>query len=354
MKLEDYKFTTNDDLMKVFLNFFDLKKSSQEEKDNWPYKCDLNISIKNVIGKELIYKGEYVGYIEKCYFNKIRGKKSVIIEIAGKKYDLTNSKIKIYNPFYEKKTIIMLHPSRGGKNFWERCNLLKEKEYKSFFYKTKEYRKLYEKSLNKNLNTRGLTAPIQSDKIKNKISKTIKERYGVDWFLKRGTHYSDITYTMLERYGKDNFFKDYDWQIENVKKINKNLKETSVLESDIIKVFENIKKDKDLYHKFSEKGQKILKYGNRNYYKLDFYDSKNNVVAEIMGDYWHCNPDIYSENFFHKNKKKIATQIWEEDLKRKNNIINLLNCKFIEIWESDWLNNKESVISYINSVYENI
>ncbi len=354
MKLEEYKFKTNNDLMEVFLNFFDLKKSSKEEKAKWPYKSNLNISIKNVIGKKLIYKEKYVGYIENCSFNKIRGKNSVILESEGKKYDLTNSKIKIYNPFYEEETIISLHPSRGGRNFWERCNLLKEKDYKSFFYKTKEYRSLYEKSLNENLNTEGLSAPIQNDKIKEKIKKTIRKKYGVDWFLVRGKHYSGITYTMIEKYGVDNFFKDYNWQIENVKKINKNFSETSNLEFDIISHVENISNSNNLYHKFSKKGQKILKYGHKNYYKLDFYDSKNNIVIEIMGDYWHCNPSIYGKDFFHKNKKKIAKKIWQEDLVRKNNIINQLNCIFFEIWESDWENNKSEIVNYINSLYENI
>lgn len=40
---------------------------------------------------------------------------------------------------------------------------------------------------------------------------------------------------------------------------------------------------------------------------------------------------------------------WLYDLTRKQTIISLTNCKFIEIWENDWNKNKELCIQYIKS-----
>jgi hypothetical protein len=354
-ELLNVNFETQKELKLFLSNFFNFKLANDEEIKKWPYKNELLISIENVIGKELYYKNEYVGIIEKCYFGKnSRGRESVLIESKNKKFPLTYSKVKVYNKFYEQEDIIDLHPSRKGIKFWSNGHILSEKDYKSLYYKTKEYRSHFEKSLNESLGTIGIVAPIQSKKVKEKISNTIKEKYGVNWFLERGKHYSVIISTMERYFGIDNLFKSYEWQIENVKKINKNFKETSKLEKNICNELDFIFNTENSFHKNSEKGQKIIIVNNNKFYKLDYYNEEYNFVVEILGDYWHCNPSIYEYDFYHKNKKKLAIDIWKGDKNRKDEIINLMNCFFVEIWEKDWNENKESILCYIKKIKNEI
>ena len=42
--------------------------------------------------------------------------------------------------------------------------------------------------------------------------------------------------------------------------------------------------------------------------KVDMLNEKNNVVVEYFGDYWHCNPDTYDDDFFNKNLKCTAKE----------------------------------------------
>jgi len=351
-ELLNIEFDGQSDLIAGLCDFFEFKKASNSEKENWPYNNKLIVSIDNIIGKELYNRGEFIGIVEDCYFGKgPRGHSAVLIKSKEQEYSLTESKVKVYNKFSEEEELIDLHPSRKGVKFWSNGHILSEKHYKSLYYKTREYRSQYEKTLNENLGTTGLTAPIQSKQIKDKISNTMEDRYGVNWFLERGSHYSAVTMTMQDKFGVDNLFYSYEWQLQNSKNVNKNLGESSKLEREIISELEEVGLSKS-FHYNSDSGQKIIVVNKRKFYKLDYYNEESNVVIEIMGDYWHCNPNIYSHDFYHKNKKKLASKIWIDDRKRKNEIINIINCSYIEVWESDWKNNKENVLKYIKSQIE--
>jgi len=351
-ELLNIEFDGQSDLVAGLCEFFDFKKADNNEIEIWPYKSKLSVSIENLIGKELYNKESFIGIVEDCYFGKgPRGHSAVLIKCGNQDYSLTESKVKMYNKFSEKDELIDLHPSRKGIKFWSNGHVLSEKDYKSLYYKTKEYRSQYEKSLNKNLGTTGLKAPIQYKKIKDKISKTMDDRYGVSWFLERGCHYSAVTMTMQDKFGVDNLFMDKEWQMENAKKTNKNLGESSNLEREIILELQNLGLN-DSYHYNSEFGQKVLIVNKSKFYKLDYYNNEHNIAIEIMGDYWHCNPMIYSHDFYHKNKKRLASEIWRDDRKRKNEIISVINCSYIEIWEKDWKDNKENVLVYIKSQIE--
>lgn len=69
-------------------------------------------------------------------------------------------------------------------------------------------------------------------------------------------------------------------------------------------------------------------------------------IVEFHGDYWHCNPKTYSEDYFHKVKHKAAKEIWEEDLKRKH-ILETHGYTLLYVWESDFKNNLETVQTQI-------
>ena len=79
---------------------------------------------------------------------------------------------------------------------------------------------------------------------------------------------------------------------------------------------------------------------------FDLYIKKFNLLIEYNGDYWHCNPKKYDENYYNHKKSKTAKEIWEYD---KNKLYiaknNGYNCEVI--WESDYKKNKDIIINIL-------
>ena len=76
-------------------------------------------------------------------------------------------------------------------------------------------------------------------------------------------------------------------------------------------------------------------------YSFDFkYKDK---LIEFNGDYWHCNPEIYDENFINPTTNKTAKQIWDKDnLKRKT--AEKYGYKVYVVWEKDYQEDMPLVI----------
>lgn len=70
-------------------------------------------------------------------------------------------------------------------------------------------------------------------------------------------------------------------------------------------------------------------------FTVDMYNPKLNKIIECYGDYWHCNPKIFDEKFYHKRKHKTAKEIWEHD-KLRIKLLKKMKFKVQIIWESDW------------------
>lgn len=64
-----------------------------------------------------------------------------------------------------------------------------------------------------------------------------------------------------------------------------------------------------------------------------------NVAIECNGDYWHCNPLVYNEEYFHAKIRKTAKQIWEKDL-CKINKLKSIGYNVLSVWEKDWNSNE--------------
>lgn len=77
----------------------------------------------------------------------------------------------------------------------------------------------------------------------------------------------------------------------------------------------------------------------------------NNTVVDVHGDYWHCNPQYYSSNYYHKQIRKTAEEIWEIDEFRKNELENMGFSYFV-IWENH--KNKNIFLDKINEVIDEI
>lgn len=82
-------------------------------------------------------------------------------------------------------------------------------------------------------------------------------------------------------------------------------------------------------------------------YKADFLIINSNLIIEVLGDYWHCNPRIYTTG----PKDKIQQRKIEDDNK-KDKVINELQFNILYIWEYDINNNynmvKNTLINNLN------
>lgn len=65
---------------------------------------------------------------------------------------------------------------------------------------------------------------------------------------------------------------------------------------------------------------------------LVIFDSM--LCVEYDGDYWHCNPLIYSSEWYHPVRKKTAGDIWAED-DEKHRLLSAMGFHVIRVWESE-------------------
>jgi G:T-mismatch repair DNA endonuclease (very short patch repair protein) len=70
------------------------------------------------------------------------------------------------------------------------------------------------------------------------------------------------------------------------------------------------------------------------YYNVDFINKETNHIIEIHGDYWHCNPDIYPDDFVHPYFKMTAKERRKLDEQRKQ-YLESLGYSVTVVWESD-------------------
>ncbi|MGD6876766.1 hypothetical protein [Bacillus infantis] len=80
------------------------------------------------------------------------------------------------------------------------------------------------------------------------------------------------------------------------------------------------------------------------YYVLDFYDKENNLAIEIMGDYWHANPNKYNDyNTLHDIQKKDI----KRDKSKRTYLKKYQDLNVLYLWESDITNNLETCVKLI-------
>jgi G:T-mismatch repair DNA endonuclease (very short patch repair protein) len=74
---------------------------------------------------------------------------------------------------------------------------------------------------------------------------------------------------------------------------------------------------------------------NVKYYSVDNYLPDSNLIIEVMGDYWHCNPTTTGRcnDMQLKNLKR--------DVKKSNYILKYHGIKILYLWENDLYNNIE-------------
>jgi len=69
-------------------------------------------------------------------------------------------------------------------------------------------------------------------------------------------------------------------------------------------------------------------------YKVDYVNENTKHIVEIYGDYWHCHPDMFDKNDYHKHLSMTAKEKWIFDNKRKLYLENK-GYKVDIVWERD-------------------
>lgn len=85
------------------------------------------------------------------------------------------------------------------------------------------------------------------------------------------------------------------------------------------------------------------------YYAVDNYLSDNNLIIEVMGDFWHCHPLKYTlDNMREIHRKRIP-----KDKAKHTYFRNKYNIEILYLWETDIYNNidicKLLIEEYINN-----
>lgn len=70
------------------------------------------------------------------------------------------------------------------------------------------------------------------------------------------------------------------------------------------------------------------------YYNVDFIDRATNHIIEVYGDYWHCNPKIYADDFMHRHLKITAVERRKLDETRIA-YLESMGYSVTVVWESD-------------------
>jgi len=107
-------------------------------------------------------------------------------------------------------------------------------------------------------------------------------------------------------------------------------------------LFWKIKTD-DCY--FAEYNKEFGLNSENGYYFYDYVDSKLKKCIEFNGDYWHCNPKIYTEDYkTHYNYT--ARDIWKKD-EEKINFIKSKKYDVMIVWESEYLQNPDKILKEV-------
>lgn len=85
------------------------------------------------------------------------------------------------------------------------------------------------------------------------------------------------------------------------------------------------------------------------YYAVDNYLNEHNLVIEVMGDFWHCNPLKYSSpNDYEVHKKRIP-----RDKAKHTYFKNNYKIEILYLWEDDIYSNLDVCKSLINKYINN-
>lgn len=101
--------------------------------------------------------------------------------------------------------------------------------------------------------------------------------------------------------------------------------------------------------KYSVESNKFIKLNKRQIFPDILIN--NEIIIDCFGDYWHCNPEFYNKDYFHKQIRKTASEIWKYD-NEKEEILKNNGYNVIRVWENDFTKNKITLDNIKNKIYE--
>lgn len=278
--------------------------------------------------------------------------------------------------------IILVHGFKSVDEYIQKYNLTKNDVYHSVYLNKCSERMKGEN--NPGFNHGGKLSPYSKDFIKldgltddekneynknivNKVKK-IKDQKGsyttrMDYWLKKGYSEEEASVLLKERqttFNKEICIEKFGpidglkrWEDRQTKWINTLNNKSDEEKNEITrkKVANNInnsvsRAEMDLAQILNLSQQMALKKPSNDYYVYDLY--KDNKIIEYNGDYWHCNPKKYKEDFYNKSIQMTAKEKWQKD-NEKIEFAKSQGYELLVIWESDWLEDKVECIKKCKS-----
>ena len=216
------------------------------------------------------------------------------------------------------------------------------------------------------LNKYGVEYISQLDEIKEKKKKTNLEKYGVEYYFQTEDKKIKEKETNLKKYGVE-----YASQSEIVK--NK-IRETTLKKYGVEYVFQcdkvkekivqtRIKRYGVVYPSTSKSEKELLAYISEIYggvivandyvaldgREIDIFLPELSIGFEYNGDYWHMNPNKYSEDAYNSVTHLTAKETWDKD-NAKIELAKAKGIKIVVIWESEWKRCKAAVCENIKKI----
>lgn len=199
----------------------------------------------------------------------------------------------------------------------KKCSLEQQKGQGNPFYGKKHTeeskKKISESRKGKSL---GSNNPMSNKEWKLKVSKNLKKRWDS----------GDLDHLRI-------------FLSENIKKTRRSGKMKSVNKS---------KKEIEILNEIKKRKYKVLGSYKIDTKICDIYIPKLNLIIEYFGDYWHCNPLKYDENYFNKKKNMTAKEIWKYD-ENKIDLIKKYGYNLEIVWESDLKSDPNLINKLINN-----
>jgi very-short-patch-repair endonuclease len=259
--------------------------------------------------EKFLIKYEENQAIEK--WNSYREKQALTntFEYKHKKYGMTKEEFKQYNKNRSatKENFIMRHGEKEGTKRWEEyCSRQSFAGCKEKYF-IEKYGKIKGKEKYKNICAK------KAHTLKNYI-----EKYGETDGTIRYENYISRKPSFYSLISQELFWEIY----EN---LTENLQEKTY---------------------FGELNHEYGKMNDKSYYKVDFCVSSLKYIIEFNGDYWHGNPEKYNLTEILPVTGKTYEEIHKKD-SEKNNFFKSLGFDVDIIWEKDYVENKEKIVSEI-------
>lgn len=309
LKLLEFNYTDTEiiELMNNYINSSNLFKTSHSKESY------------------ISFYGEAIGL--KLY-EEYKNHSSIALSIAGKK-SYENGRKKCFEHFFPEYWINKGYSEEEAQDIVNKRKLkAKTKSIESLHTNSRITTTNIEYYLNKGLSEEDAKIAL-SERQATCSLKAFQKRYGKDEGLLRYKQRNEKWMQALNNKSDDEKERIYKERINGFAKAHINSisnEETKIL--DLLEKQFNIK----IIRQFQ------IHYENKTY----LFDGKyKNILIEFNGDYWHCNPTLYNESYYHTIQNKTAKEIWEYD-DFKCNIVGKDYKKFI-IWENE-LNDTSKII----------